>query len=317
MLILSPASGALSTSGTSPVLCLSAVYRKERMYPKTTLHALPRIAERWSFVYVEAARIERSDYAVVAERKDGIVRLPIAQFVCILAGPGTSLTHAAAQLLAERGCAIIWCGESAVRYYGTALPETHMTSHLEAQARAWALPQERLAVAKAMYRMRFPSDDIDGVKSVEQLRGYEGVHMRSLYATMATQYGLSWSGKSADPDERAWDDPLQEAIRVANSCLYGVCQSAIVAIGMSPALGFVHAGNQRSFVWDVADLYKAQITLPIAYAIAAESGESVAQRTRRACRDAFAQQQLLRHIVPDILRLFALPEPSIQYESIA
>ncbi len=86
---------------------------------------------------------------------------------------------------------------------------------------------------------------------------------------------------------------------------------------MSPALGFVHTGNQRSFVWDVADLYKAQITLPIAYAIAAEGGESVAQRTRRGCRDAFAQQQLLRHIVPDILRLFALPEPSIQYESLA
>jgi CRISP-associated protein Cas1 len=287
------------------------------MYSKTTLHALPRIAERWTFVYVEAARLERSDYAVVAERADGSIRLPVAQFVCILAGPGTTVTHAASTILAERGCALIWCGESGVRFYGHATPETHMVVHLEAQARAWADPLGRLAVAKQMFRMRFPEHAIDTVTSIEQLRGYEGNHMRSLYRSLAAQYDLAWSGKESDPDSTSWDTPLQQAIRVANSCLYGICHSAIVAVGMSPALGFVHTGNQRSFVWDVADLYKATITLPIAYQIAAQSPDSIPQRTRRACRDAFKELQILRTIVPDILRLFALPEPAVRYEELA
>lgn len=287
------------------------------MSPTTTRHALPRITERWSFVYVEAARLERSDYGVVVERADGSVRLPVAQFVCVLAGPGVSITHAASCLLAERGCALIWCGEAGVRFYGYAAPQTQQVEHLEAQVQAWSDPLGRLGVAKRMFQLRFPDHAIDSVTSIEQLRGYEGVQMRMLYRSLAARYALAWNGKQTDPDTAEWDTPLQQAIRVANSCLYGICQSAIVAIGMSPALGFFHTGNQRSFVWDIADLYKATITLPIAYQIAAESAESVAQRTRHACRDAFRDHKLLRTIVPDLLRLFALPVPSVGYEEIA
>lgn len=40
------------------------------------------------------------------------------------------------------------------------------------------------------------------------------------------------------------------------ACLYGVVHSVIVALGCSPALGFVHVDHERSFVYDIADLYK-------------------------------------------------------------
>jgi CRISPR-associated protein Cas1 len=100
---------------------------------------------------------------------------------------------------------------------------------------------------------------------------------------------------------------------VANSCLYGVCHAAIVSIGLSPALGFFHHGNQRSFVWDVADLYKVQLTLPIAFATVAASSDNVATRVRRACRDAFFAERILERIVPDVYALFALPLPTVRY----
>ena len=137
--------------------------------------------------------------------------------------------------------------------------------------------------------------------------------MRDLYAELAQRYGIPWQGRSYDDDDGLTDQPIQHAMHVANSCLYGVCHAAIVAIGMNPALGFVHRGNQRSFVWDIADLYKAQLALPIAFATCAESPDNIAQRVRRACRDAFTHQRILERIVPDIYALFAMPLPAVRY----
>jgi CRISPR-associated protein Cas1 len=280
------------------------------MTAKTTL---PRVHDSWSFVYVESAHIEREAYALVCRTTKHTLRVPSAQFVAVLAGPGTTVTHAAATLMAERGCSLIWCGESAVRFYGQATPETHITPYLEQQAQAWAFPQARLEVARRMYRMRFPADDITGVTSIAQLRGREGARMRDIYAQLASQSGVDWQGRSYSGDDGLANQPIQQAISVANSCLYGVCHAAIVSIGMSPGLGFFHHGNQRSFVWDVADLYKAHLSLPIAFAAVAESSDSVATRVRRACRDAFFQDRILARIVPDIYALFELPLPTVRY----
>lgn len=280
----------------------------------TAKTALPRVHDSWSFVYVESTHIERDAHAVVCRTATHTLRLPSAQFVAVLAGPGTTVTHAAATMLAERGCSVVWCGESAVRFYGSATPETHATAYLEQQAQAWAFPQARLEVARRMYHMRFPSDDESStVTSIAQLRGHEGARMRDIYAAFARQYDVPWQGRSYHDDDGLSDQPIQQAISVANSCLYGVCHAAIVSIGLSPALGFFHHGNQRSFVWDVADLYKVQLTLPIAFATVATSSDNVATRVRRACRDAFFAERILERIVPDVYALFALPLPTVRY----
>jgi CRISP-associated protein Cas1 len=284
------------------------------MTSTTAKTTLPRVSDSWSFVYVESARIERGDHAVVVSTEQHTWRLPSAQFVVVLAGPGTSITHAASTLLAERGCSVIWCGESAVRFYGSATPETHVSHTLERQAHAWAYPQARAEVARRMYHQRFGADEsVTTATTIEQLRGREGARMRDLYAQLAETYAVPWHGRNYQDDSVWSNEPIQQAISVANSCLYGVCHAAIVAVGMSPALGFMHTGNQRSFVWDVADLYKAHVTLPIAFAAVAESSEQVAQRVRRACRDAFYRYRLLEHIVPDIYDLFELPMPGVRY----
>lgn len=284
---------------------------------RITKTILPRVSDSWSFVYVEAARIEREAHAVMVSTEQHSLRLPSAQFVSILAGPGTSITHAASTLLAERGCSLIWCGESAVRFYGSATPETHVSHTLERQAQAWAYPQARAEVARCMYRLRFADEELPETTTIEQLRGREGARMREIYADLAHRHGVAWHGRNYHDDSGWSDEPIQQAISVANSCLYGVCHAAIVAIGMSPGLGFVHTGNQRSFVWDVADLYKAHLTLPIAFAAVAAGTQDVAQRVRRACRDAFYQQRLLERIVPDMYRLFELPLPGVRYIDLA
>lgn len=276
----------------------------------TTFHGLPRVSDSWSFVYVEAARVERHEYAIQISTEHQAFCLPVAQCLVLLLGPGSTLTHAAATILSERGCSVVWCGEAGVRFYGHATPETEGSTNLDRQVQLLTAAHLKEEVARRMYRLRFPTDDLPSNCSIAQLRGREGNHMRDIYAALAQRYQIAWTGRDTTADN---GHPLQLAINVANSCLYGICHAAIVSVGMSPVLGFVHHGNQRSFVFDVADLYKADVVLPIAFAAVAESETNIAQRVRRACRDLFHSQRILERIVPDIYAVLALPTPQVRY----
>ena len=131
------------------------------------------------------------------------------------------------------------------------------------------------------YRFRKP---VQMKTSIEALRGIEGRWMRDLYEKTAEEYQLKWNGRAED-----WSsaDPVNRALSVANGCLYAVCHAGILAGGFSPAIGFIHTGNSRSFVFDIADLYKPQTTIPLAFQLAKDSGEDIEKRTRTACRQKF------------------------------
>ena len=60
-----------------------------------------------------------------------------------------------------------------------------------------------------------------------------------------------------------------------HACLYGLAHAVIVALGCAPGLGFVHVGHECSFVYDIADLYKAEVTIPIAFEVAAQAPEDL------------------------------------------
>jgi len=268
-----------------------------------SLQSLPRVADSWTFLYVEHVRIERHDSAVSLIGKERTVQVPVAQLSCLLAGPGTSVTHGAVAMIAETGCSLIWCGESAVRVYAAGGGETRFSRNLDVQATAWANPVSRLQVAQRMYAMRYADDPIEDLP-LQQLRGREGVRVRQSYAQASASYGVKWFGRSYDPTDWNASDPLNQALNIANMCLYGICHAAITAIGMSTGLGFIHTGHLLSFVWDIADLYKSDITIPIAFQCVKDGTTKLDTRVRRACRDAFREQRLLTRIVPDIHRLF-------------
>ena len=77
----------------------------------------------------------------------------------------------------------------------------------------------------------------------------------------------------------------------------------IVALGCSPALGFVHTGHHRSFVYDVADLYKAELTIPVAFEVASEAESGLGSQTRRRVRDRLYDGKLLARCASDIQML--------------
>jgi CRISPR-associated protein Cas1 len=173
---------------------------------------------------------------------------------------------------------------------------------LEAQAQAVCNTRSRLRVARAMYAMRFPGDDVSEL-TMQQLRGREGARVRQVYREHAERAGVEWKRRAYDIED--WDDgdPVNQALSAANSALYGVVHSVIVALGCSPALGFVHTGHHRSFVYDIADLYKAELTIPMAFDIAVEGATDIGAVARRRVRDALHDGKLLPRCATDIQRL--------------
>ncbi len=269
------------------------------------LAQLPRVSDGWTFLYTEHVRVERADYAIELLDAQGRVPVPVAALSVLLLGPGTTITHAAMLALAEGGCSVVWCGEGVARFYASGLGETRRAHHLEAQARAWASPKKHLEVIRRLYTMRFPEGLPQGL-SLEQIRGHEGVRVRDAYADFARETGVPWNGRAYRQGDWNSADPINRALSAANACLYGLCHAAIVATGFSPGLGFIHTGKLLSFVYDVADLYKVEVTVPMAFRLVQGGVSNIESRARKACRDEFVSSKILERIVPDMQRAIGL-----------
>lgn len=263
------------------------------------LHELPKLRDGLSFLYVEHARVEKEQQAIALYRADGCVSVPAAGLAALLLGPGTNITHDAVRTLAENGCTLLWCGEQGVRCYAQGIGETRKAARLLHQARLCADPALHLAVVLRMYRKRF-AEALPADLTLAQIRGREGVRVREAYADAARRYGVVWQGRQYRRDQWEATDPVNRALSAANSCLYGICHAAIVSAGYSTALGFVHTGKQLSFVYDIADLYKTEVTIPVAFKITAEGPTNLESTVRHACRDIFREVRLLDRLVPDL-----------------
>jgi CRISP-associated protein Cas1 len=269
------------------------------------LHALPKVRDSLSFLYVEHKKIDQEDKAIALHDAQGKVPVPCASLTTLLLGPGTSITHAAIRTLAESGCLVLWTGEGGVRFYAQGMGETRSSQNLLQQALLSSVPRIRLLVVRRLYEMRF-TEPLDPELSLQQIRGKEGIRVREAYAKASRETGVSWTGRSYKRDNWSEADPINRALSAANSCLYGVCHSAIVSTGFSPALGFIHTGKMLSFVYDIADLYKVEVTVPIAFQAVAEGLNNLETRVRKKCRDKFFEEKILQRIVPDIERVLSI-----------
>lgn len=150
-----------------------------------------------------------------------------------------------------------------------------------------------------MYEMRFPDEDVSGL-TMQQLRGREGARVRRAYREHSRRTGVPWDGRVYRPDDFAASDPVNQALSAATACLYGVTHAVVVALGCSAGLGFVHTGHERSFVYDVADLYKAEVAIPVAFDAAAVGLADIGGHVRRTMRDRMVEARILERAVHDI-----------------
>lgn len=268
-------------------------------------HELPKLRDSTSYLYVEHAILDKKQQAVEFIRADGRTLIPTANLSVIMLGPGTSITHAAVKTFATNGTSIIWTGQDATRYYASGTGETRKGYRLTHQANLVSNPQWREQVVIGMYRHRFEETLPTGL-TLPQIRGKEGVRVRETYAAMSRKYGVTWNGRRYKRGQWSATDPINRALSAANALLNGICHAAIISGGYSAGLGFIHTGKQLSFVYDIADLYKAELTIPIAFKTIGDGNEKVESRVRVACRQAFKEAKLLQRILPDIDALLAV-----------
>lgn len=277
------------------------------------LPELVRARDRLTFIYLERCIVSRDSNAITATDERGTVHIPAASLGALLLGPGTTVSQQAMVLIAESGSTVVWVGEQGVRYYCHGRSLARSSRLLEAQARLVSTTRSRLSVAKAMYDLRFPGEDTSG-NTMQQLRGKEGTRIRKAYSDNAKRTGVKWRGRSYKVDDFDDADPINQALSALNISLYGVVHSVIVALGCSPGLGFIHTGNERSFVFDIADLYKADFTIPLAFDLVLEQPDDIGSAARRAIRDAMKSGRFMNRCASDIRNLLLEGETTGELE---
>jgi len=270
------------------------------------------IKDRASILFIEKGELDMRDGAFVVVDRTGVRTLiPVGGLACLMLEPGARVSHAAVSLAARVGCLLVWVGEAGVRLYSAGQPGGARADRLLYQARLALDDEARLKVVRKMYDMRF-GEPAPERRSVDQLRGIEGSRVRHLYQGLARQHGVNWSARRYRPGD--WDaaDLPNRCLSQATSCLYGLAEAAILAAGYAPAVGFLHTGKPRSFVYDVADVFKFETVVPIAFqtAAAAARGRQPAARdpigeVRRGCRDSFRRTGLLKRLIPAIEEMLA------------
>jgi len=269
-----------------------------------------QIKNRLSFFYVERGGLTVIDGCLVLTDNEAKTQyeVPARAMVSILVGPGTTVSTDAMRLAGRYGVSIIWVGEHGVRCYSAGRAWSENTQWLEKQVRAYADEKAALAVATEMMYKRF-GERVEH-RTLDQLRGIEGARVRELYKLKAGTFGIRWNGRRYIPgNPTKQTDAPNLALNVANVCLYGLVETACHATGMSPALGFVHRGKSLSFVLDIADLYKFEHAVPLAFKLVADHGggpapwDGLEGDVRRAARDRFRSSKLLDRIVTDMTGL--------------
>lgn len=275
--------------------------------------------DRISMIFIQYGQIDVLDGAFVVIDQNGVrTHIPVGSVACIMLEPGTRVSHAAVHLASTVGTLLVWVGEAGVRVYASRQPGGARSDRLLYQARLALDDDLRIKVVRKMYEVRF-GEPAPLRRSIEQLRGIEGARVRAMYKVLARQFGVEW--ESRNYDRKQWDaaDIPNRCLSSATSCLYGITEAAVLAAGYAPAVGFIHNGKPLSFVYDIADLFKFETVVPIAFKIAAQSPVQPERNVRIACRDVFRSSKLLGRIIPlieEVLSAGGVAPPSAPPESV-
>lgn len=263
------------------------------------------IKERVSLAFIEKGHLDVLDGAFVVVDVTGVrTHIPVGGVTCLMLEPGTRVSHAAITLAARVGCLLVWIGEAGVRLYSSGQPGGARSDRLLYQAKLALDDDLRLKVVRKMYAMRF-QEEPPAKRSIQQLRGIEGVRVRKLYELFAKRYGVEWKHRNYNHEEWGSGDIPNRCLSSATACLYGITEAAVLAAGYAPAIGFIHTGKPLSFVYDIADVFKFETVLPVAFKIASEKPANPEQAVRHACREIFRSTKLLSRIIPGIEEILA------------
>ena len=242
----------------------------------------------------------------------GDYAVPYQMVSCIVLEPGTKVSHDALRLLARHGCGLVVTGEGGVRLYASLPAGPGRSAWARHHARLWGDPEERFAVVHKMYRLRL-GEELEPT-DLDTLRGIEGVRVKESYRLIAQRHGIVWRGRRYDRTDPEAADRPNRALNHATSAVKAAALVAVAASGTLPQLGFIHEDSGLAFALDIADLYREEITLPIAFAAAQEHQQRPEQPLERCVRQravaTLRREKLITKMIDRIQELLGSPEPT-------
>lgn len=280
----------------------------ERLLVKVTRESLPRVKDKYPFLYLERGRLEIDDSSVKwIDSEANVVPIPVATINCLMLGPGTSVTHEAIKVATAANCSVSWVGEDCLLFYAAGFLPTADTRNLKRQIKLAADEESSLRVARSFYAQRFPDADLEGL-TLPQMMGMEGNRVRALYELKAEQYGVGWKGRKFIPGKFEFSDLANQILTATNAALYGIICSAVHAMGYSPHIGFIHSGSPLPFIYDLADLYKEPLCIDLAFSLSREmAGRYDKRKVSNEFRKRVIQINLLNQVSKDINLLMEVP----------
>jgi CRISPR-associated protein Cas1 len=253
------------------------------------------------FRAAQSENLDAGDYAI-----------PYQGLSMILLGPGTTVSHDALRLLARHGTLLAAVGEGGVKFYTAPPMGAGRSAVARAHARLWADERARKDVARHMYAFRFGA--ILPHKDVTVLRGIEGARMKESYRLVAEQQGIEWKGRHYDRDNPNAADIPNQAINHAATFVESAADVAVAAVGALPPLGFIHEDSSNAFTLDVADIYRVETVLPLAFSVAkraiADPGLLLERELRKEAARLFRKQQLIPKMIDRIKGLLHVDDTS-------
>lgn len=229
----------------------------------------------------------------------GDYAIPYQGLSMILLGPGCSITHDVLRVLARHGTLLAAIGGGGTKYY-TAPPMGQGRSAMARRhATLWANETARLDVARRMYALRFGR--VLPHRDIAVLRGIEGSRVKETYRLEAERFGIPWKGRRYDRTKPTSTDIPNQAINHAATFVESAADIAVAATGTLPPLGFIHEDSSNAFTLDVSDLYRAEITIPLAFQAARKVLNDPALSLERTLRYDAAAEFRKRGTVPKMI----------------
>ncbi|RME48226.1 MAG: type I-E CRISPR-associated endonuclease Cas1 [Chloroflexi bacterium] len=253
------------------------------------------------FLAAASDQFEPGDYAI-----------PYQRVSMILMGPGTTVSHDALRILARHGTLLAAVGEGGVKFY-TAPPLGQGRSAVARNhARLWANEKSRLDVARRMYAFRF--GQVLPHRDISVLRGIEGGRVKKMYRVHAERFGIPWQGRRYDRSNPGANDIPNQALNHAATFVESAADIAVAAVGALPPLGFIHEDSSNAFTLDIADLWRDEITVPLAFSVARKILDdpelSLEREIRYQAADWFRRKKLIPSMIDRIKEILHVDDSS-------
>lgn len=229
------------------------------------------IKDRWCPIFLEHGRLEVDNFSIKFISSDGsIINIPNAMLSCIVLGPGTTITHSAISICAKTNTPVIWCGEDGLFFYAFGTNVNERCKPTIRQVEMYSDKELKLLVCRRMFKLRFPDVDVTNLE-IDVMRGMEGNRVRNSYRELSEKYNIPWVCRNTNGLIGIDVDDLNLSLNILNYYLYSLCLTVSISMGYITSLGFFHVDGKVPFIYDIADLYKKELTFDVAFSTYVEA----------------------------------------------